>query len=180
MNEPNTKIHFNLNEKTFETHVNIGFICDNYLKQIEKEMKLERKVLFIVMGLTALFFMIGKFEILLTYIITGIFPIKLGIDTYKYKDDNFMKMWRTYGMVFFMFFILDCWSSWVIKIFPLYFFIRTAVLMWMYLPCFKGAITVHDLIFIEGKKLLELIKDKPEDKESMLKELKAKYKTKTE
>jgi hypothetical protein len=51
----------------------------------------------------------------------------------------------------------------------------------MYLPCFKGAITLYEFVSIEGKRLLELMNDKQEeDKETMLEEIKEKYKPKTE
>lgn len=77
--------------------------------------------------------------------------------------------------------MFDCIYSYVIIVLPLYFFIRTAVLLWMYLPCFKGAITLYEFVSIEGKRLLELMNDKTEeDKEIMLEEIKEKYKPKTE
>ena len=181
MNGQNTNILFKLNEKTFESQVNIGFIYDNYITQIEKETKLNRKIIFGILALTMLLFMLGRFEIIVTYIITGYFPIKWGYESYKLKDDNFRKMWGTYSIVFFIFFMFDCMYSYVIIVLPLYFFIRTAVLLWMYLPCFKGAITLYDFVSIEGKRLLELMNDKTEeDKEIMLEEIKEKYKLKTE
>ena len=181
MNGSNTTIQFKLNENTFDTQVNIGFICDNYMTQIEKETKLNRTIIFAILAFTMGMFMLGRCEIIVTYIITGAFPIKWGYESYKIKDDNFRKMWGTYAAVFFVFFMFDCMSSWIIKLLPLYFFIRTTVLLWMYLPCFKGAMTLYDFVFIEGKKLLELMKHKPEeDKETMLEELKEKYKLKTE
>ena len=182
MNGPNTNIRLNLSENTFDTQVNVGFIYNNYITQLEKEMALDRRAILAILALSMGLFALGRYEILVTYVITAAFPIKWGLDSYNKNDDTFVKIWGTYATAFLVFFVFDCASSWVIKVLPLYFFIRTAVLLWMYLPCFKGAITLYEFVFIEGKRFLELMAHKPEeeDKETMLAELKEKYKLKTD
>ena len=166
------------NKKILETQIPFNVIYDNYMKQIEERTQIQRKYIFLILGIACFFFMIGRLEIIITYILTGYFPIRWGYEDYHNKERDFSKMWGSYSGIFFVFFLLDCFHTYFIDFIPLYFYIRTFTLLWLYLPCFKGAIVFYNVIFVEVLKCADSLRSKIDEKDSMLFEIKEKLKAK--
>lgn len=174
----NSSYQLQPNKKILETQIPFNVIYDNYMKQIEEKTQISRKYIFLILSIACFFFMIGRLEIITTYILTGYFPIKWGYEDYHNNEEDFSKMWGSYSGIFFLFFILDCLHTYFISFIPLYFYIRTFILLWLYLPCFRGAIIFYKVIFVEILKVADTFRTKFDEKETMLYEIKHKLKVK--
>lgn len=143
----------------------------------EYDIKKNKHLIFVTMAIQFFFFLIGHLELIFTYIITLAIPIHLTIKDYILKDEDFFKMWGSYYIAFIIFFIFDIFHRIIIKFIPLYFFIRTTILLFLYHPLYKGAMTFYSDIFIELFRLTGFFKIKFNKKDSMLSELEEKLKT---
>lgn len=167
-------------KKTIKAEVSFDDIYENYITQIEQKTKLTRKQIYIALLVAFAFFLIGRLEIIITYIITVYFPVKWTIESFKSKDEDFFKMWGSYWIVFGCFVVLDIFHKYFIYYIPLYFFIRTISLLWLFLPCFQGGIIFYNVVFVELLKISYFFRAKRKENETMLQELLKKKKLKTE
>lgn len=165
-------------KKITDSQVSFDTIYEDYMKQIETKTKLERKVIYIVFSLSIFSFLIGRLEIIMTYLVTAIYPGKWTYEDYLANDEDLIKMWGSYWGVFAVFVLLDCFHKYFIFYIPLYFFIRTIALLWMCLPCFKGAIIFYNVVFVELLKITDLFRARYDEKDSMLFEIQQKMKMK--
>lgn len=169
-----------MSRKISEAKVSFDYIYEEYMKQVEQKTGLQRHTIYGVFGIVCISFILRKMEIIFTYAITMIYPLKWTYEDYCANDEDLIKMWGSYWGIFGFFTALDLIHKYFIAYVPLYFFIRTLVLLWMYLPCFKGAIIFHNIVFVELFKLSDLFRSSINEKDSMLYELKEKLKEKNE
>ena len=163
-----------------DTEVTFEFIYEDYMSQIEAKTRLKRKYIYAAIILTLISFTIGRLERLFANLLTLVYPLIWSIQEYHSDDEDFLKMWGSYWGVFGFFFALDCFKSKVLTVMPLYFFLRTVILMYFYLPCFEGARTFYNIVFDEKLKLAQFFKEGSDEKDSMLNEIKSKIKNKKE
>lgn len=149
-----------------------------YMIGIEKKTGLGRKEIFIILSIAFIFFIFGFFEIVLTYLITMYYPIKWTIEDYKNKKDDFHKMWGTYWLIFSLFIIFDFYKNLVLKIVPLYFIIRTVILLLLYLPGIRGAVVIYEMKIFDIMKFLELHNKKNKNVDSLFQDIKDNVKVK--
>ena len=168
-------------EMADDTLTSFNDVYESYISEIEKKTKINRNILYLLVTFTIISFAIGKHQLLFSNLLTMIFPIKWTMEEYKKNDEDSNKMWVTFWLVFGVFVILDLFHKIVLYFVPFYFLIRTISLLYLYLPCFKGAITVYNEVVLEAFKYTCLKKKLVEGNDSsLLSELKKVIKTKKE
>lgn len=148
------------------------------IKQIENKTKINRKKIYMLLVISLFFFLLGYYEIIFTYLLTIYFPIKWTIEDYKLKKDDFYKMWGTYWLIFSLFVFFDFNKKEVLKFVPFYFIIRSTLLLFLYLPCFKGAITLYDTQLSDFFKNIDIFINSNKSNGSLLDDIKKNVKFK--
>ena len=128
------------------------------MKKIEEKTGIDRQQYLIAMGICFTCILIGLFDKYMSIMITIYHPILWSLkaidkNSKKSKDKDEAKQWITYWVIFGFFNIFDMISPLIMMFIPFYFFIRTVVLLWLYLPNTRGAITVYNLVAVEFFKL---------------------------
>jgi len=96
-------------ERELQTDFSLSFkeIYNIHMEEIESKTNLKRKHIYYFLAISLFFFLIGYFELVFSYIITGYYPLKFTIQDYKANKENFGKKWGTYWFVFVSFIFLD-------------------------------------------------------------------------
>lgn len=176
---PELKSFLNKNLKS-DMEITFNELFESYIKLIEEKTKLKRIIIYVILFISFFCFLIGRYEIFFSFLLTAVFPIKWTYEEYKSKNEDFIKMWGSYWLVFSVFTILDIFHKTIIILVPFYFFVRTIILFWLYLPCFKGAITLYHFGFVDIFKFYYTYNGQYDEKNSMLAEYKNKIKAKIE
>jgi len=124
-------------------------IYNIHMKEIEEKTNLKRQYIYYFILVSFFFFLIGHFELIFSYILTGYFPIKWTYEDFKNKREHSGKKWGTYWGIFSLFIYLDFHKKIVLNIMPFYFFVKSIILLILYLPCFTVAINLYDGIIKE-------------------------------
>ena len=134
------------NEKEMNSDFGLSFkeIYDYHIKEIEAKTNIKIKHIYTFLFVAFIFFMIGHFERIFSYIITGYFPIIWTREDYKSKKDYFWKKWGTYWTIFSILIFFDLHKKEVLKFIPLYFVVRCIFLLMLYLPGFTIAVSIYD------------------------------------
>ena len=169
-------------ERDLQIDFSLSFkeIYNIHITEIENKTKLKRKYIYYFLLISLFFFLIGHFEIIFCYIITGYFPIKWTIEDYKEKKENSQKKWGTYWTLFIAFMFLDFNKKEVLKYIPLYFIVKTIFLMILYLPGFTAAVNLYDGLFKDILQKLSFYFQNREENETMVNDLKKYVKLKAE
>ena len=155
-------------------------IYNYHIKKIEQKTNLKIKQIYIFLGIAFFFFMIGHFERILSYIITGYFPILWTIEDFKVKRDDFWKKWGTYWTIFSILIFFDIHKEEVLKFIPLYFIVKCIFLLMLYLPGFHTAVSIYDG-FVKDKIIqIEKYFHNNDNNDSMVNDLKKNVKVKQE
>ena len=143
--ENKNKVPF-IPERELQIDFSLSFkeIYNLHMTEIEKKTNLKRKHIYYFLIISLFFFLIGHFEIIFSYIITGYFPIKWTIQDYKANTENFGKKWGTYWTFFACFLFFDLHQKEVLKLIPFYFIIKCIFLIILYLPGFNAAANIYD------------------------------------
>ena len=160
-------------ERELNTNFCLSFKEIYYLhvKEIEEKTRLKIKHIYYFLLIALLFFMLGYFELIFSYIITAYYPIIWTREDYKLHKDNFWKKWGTYWTFFSVFIFFDLHKNDVLKIIPFYFVVKCIILLILYLPGFSAAANIYDGFFKDcfdyfGKKF-----QNKDDSDTMLNEL---------
>ena len=124
--------------------------------------------------------MIGYFERIFSYIITGYYPVIWTIEDYKLKKDFFWKKWGTYWTVFSVLIFFDIHKDEVLKFVPLYFYVKCIFLMMLFLPGFSVAIIFYDEFLKNIFLLIEKYFFNKDDNDTMINDFKKNVKVKQE
>jgi receptor expression-enhancing protein 5/6 len=118
---------------------------EEHIKIIETKSKLNRKqiIQYLSVCITLVFF--GIFGQLVSFVATTYYPIIWSLKAIKSKEAEEDKQWLTYWVIYAIFVFLDGFSGLITLLIPFYFFIKTMILFWMYLPNFKGAVIFYDI-----------------------------------
>ena len=115
-----------------------------HIKEIERKTRIKIKYIYIFFIIAIIFFMIGYFELIFSYIITAYYPILWTREDYKLNKDYFWKKWGTYWSFFSFFILFDLHKKEVLKLIPFYFIIKCVILLILYLPGFTAAVDIYD------------------------------------
>ena len=115
-----------------------------HIKEIERKTRIKIKYIYIFFIIAIIFFMIGYFELIFSYIITAYYPILWTREDYKLNKDYFWKKWGTYWSFFFIFIFFDYHKNEVLKLIPFYFIIKCVFLIILYMPSFSAAVNIYD------------------------------------
>ena len=168
------------NERDLNSDFSLPFrdIYDYHIKEIEKRTNIKIKHIYIFLSVAFLFFLIGHFERIFSYIITGYFPIIWTREDFKAKKDYFWKKWGTYWTIFSALIFFDIHKKEVLKIIPLYFIVKCAFLLMLYLPGFTIAVSIYDAFLKYFIRQIEIYFQNKDSNESMINDLKNNMKLK--
>ena len=170
------------NEKEMNSDFGLSFkeIYDYHIKEIEAKTNIKIKHIYTFLFVAFIFFMIGHFERIFSYIITGYFPIIWTREDYKAKKDYFWKKWGTYWTIFAILIFFDLHKKEVLKFIPLYFVVRCIFLLMLYLPGFTIAVSIYDGFLKHFIEQIEKYLQSKDNSESMINDLKKNVKVKQE
>ena len=123
-------------QSTVQEHMNI----------IEKRTEVNPKVL--IGGLiVALILTTTKwFSSYVTCLVGVLCPTYLSLKAIEGPDDDDDKQYLTYWIVYGLFSVFDLFTAFLIKVFPFYYTIKLAFLIWLFMPNFKGAVYIYNIL----------------------------------
>ena len=133
-------------ERELNTHFCLSFkeVYNLHVSEIEKKTRIRIKYIYYFLIVALIFFLVGHFELIFSYIITGYYPIIWTREDYKLNKDYFWKKWGTYWSFFFIFIFFDYHKNEVLKLIPFYFIIKCVFLIILYMPSFSAAVNIYD------------------------------------
>ena len=169
-------------ERELQIDFSLSFkeIYNLHMTEIEAKTNLKRKHIYYFLIISLFFFLIGHFEVIFSYIITGYFPIKWTIQDYKANTENFGKKWGTYWTIFSAFIFFDFHKKEVLAFIPLYFIVKTIFLTILYLPGFTAAVNLYDGFIKDILQKLSIYLQIKDENETMVNDLKKYVKLKAE
>ena len=169
-------------QSDFESDFGLTFkeIYNIHMIEIESKTNLNRKYIYTILIISFFFFLIGHLQRTCSYLITCIYPLKWTIEDFKSKKENFGKKWGTYWGLFCIFLFFDVHKREVLKIIPLYFIIKTAFLVILYLPGFSAAVNLYDGLFKEIFQSLSIYIQNKEESDILMNDVKNNVKVKKE
>ena len=122
--------------QTMEEHMNI----------IEKKTEVNPKV--IVGGLIlALILTTTKwFSSYVTCLVGVLCPTYLSLKAIESPEDDDDKQYLTYWTVYGVFSVIDVFTAFLIKIIPFYYTFKLGFLIWLFMPNFRGAVYVYNMV----------------------------------
>ena len=170
------------NERDYNKDFSLSFgeLYEYHINIIEQKTNLKINQIYIFLLVSFFFFMIGHFELIFSYIITGYYPIIWTREDYKEKKDNFWKKWGTYWTIFSLLIFFDLHKNDVLKVIPLYFIIKCIFLLMLYLPGFTIAETIFDGFLKDYLRQIEKYLQNKDDNDTMINDLKKNMKVKTD
>ena len=170
------------NDKDNDKDIGVPFsqIYDYHIKLIEEKTNLKINQIYWFLFISFIFFTIGRFELIFSYIITLYFPIKWTKEDYLEKKRNFGKKWGMYWTVFIVLIFFDFHKKIVLKIIPLYFLVKCIILLMLYLPGFNLAEYIYDSLLRNIFQEIEEQFQNRDEHDTMVNDLKKKVKVKTE
>ena len=115
-----------------------------HIREIELKTRLKIIHIYYFLIVALIFFLLGHFELIFSYIITAYYPILWTREDYKLHSENFWKKWGTYWTFFACFLFFDLHQKEVLKLIPFYFIIKCIFLIILYLPGFNAAANIYD------------------------------------
>ena len=170
------------NERDYNKDFSLSFgeLYEYHINIIEHKTNLKINQIYCFLLVAFFFFMIGHFELIFSYIITGFFPIIWTREDYISKKDNFWKKWGTYWTIFCALIFFDIHKNEVLKVIPLYFIVKCIFLLMLYLPGFTVAETIFDGFLKDYIRQIEKYLQNKEDNDTMINDLKKNMKVKTD
>lgn len=117
---------------------------DAHIKIVQLKTGLTRKNLLIIFSSALVLIFLGVFENFVSKVITIYFPIIWTANTLEEKKSENIKQWLSYWSIFGIFCLIDQLYFIINIIFPFYTLVKTIILLYMYLPNYKGAIFIYD------------------------------------
>ena len=121
----------------------------NHLNILSEKAGIDSRLVIIGLSICAFFVFIGYSDHLITTVVGIAYPIFWSIRAIESPDSDDDKQWLTYWVVFALFSFIDLFSGFVLKFIPFYFFFKLLFLVWCFLPNFKGASIIYDVILIK-------------------------------
>ena len=113
---------------------------------IEKKTEVNPKV--IVGGLIlALILTTTKwFSSYVTCLVGVLCPTYLSLKAIESPEDDDDKQYLTYWTVYGVFSVIDVFTAFLIKIIPFYYTFKLGFLIWLFMPNFRGAVYVYNMV----------------------------------
>ena len=117
-----------------------------HMSIIEKRTEVNPKV--IIGGLlVALILTTTKwFSSYVTCLVGVLCPTYLSLKAIEGPDEDDDKQYLTYWVVYGLFSVFDLFTAFLIKVIPFYYTIKLAFLIWLFMPNFKGAVVIYNLV----------------------------------
>ena len=87
---------------------------------------------------------IGVLESAITNLVGIFIPAYLSLKAIDSLDNDVEKQWITYWILFWIFSFIDYLAFIIIQYIPFYYSIKYLILVWLFLPNFKGAAFLYD------------------------------------
>ena len=117
-----------------------------HMSIIEKRAEVNPKV--VIGGLiVALILTATKwFNSYVTCLVGVLCPTYLSLKAIEGPDEDDDKQYLTYWVVYGLFSVFDLFTAFLIKVIPFYYTIKLAFLIWLFMPNFKGAVVIYNLV----------------------------------
>jgi len=122
---------------------------NEHLKLIEDKTKIKTNKFFTILAICLVLIWTGIYDIYISYLVTIFFPSRWTLREIQKKELDGAKQWLTYWVIFAIFVLIDMISPYLREIVPFYIFLRTIILLWLYLPNFNGAVIVYNTFILE-------------------------------
>ena len=119
-----------------QTHMNI----------IEKKTEINPKVIIGGLILALILTTTKWFSSYVTCLVGVLCPTYMSLKAIENPDDDNDKQYLTYWVVYGLFSIIDVFTSFLVKMIPFYYTIKLAFLIWLFMPNFKGAVYIYNLV----------------------------------
>lgn len=142
-----SNIHHSTNKKKKIPKDRLRIKTPDFLKVIQRHTNFPAIYVLIPIMSCGLFVWFGSFEIFLTNLIGLVFPIYWTMRAFNepnHKEEE--KQWYTYWLIYLSMIPLDMLFGKFLKHVPLLYFAKYVFLCWMFLPNFKGASYIHDIL----------------------------------
>lgn len=136
---------------------------DENLLFLQNKTKLKRRTIYAITCVSFFLIVIGWFDTQVSFLLTTCYPILWTLKAIKVKDFDESKLWLAYWPIYSLFVFCDLFSDWIIAVVPFYYLIRTLLLLWLYLPNFKGARIIYSLFLEEAFKTISAKEEKGKD-----------------
>lgn len=128
--------------------------CNEQLQLLQNKTGIRGVYVLIFIIISVLFVLFGFMERLITNLVGTLYPAFKTIKSIEEKS-NEDKQWLSYWIIFGIFTIIDMFSGFILKLIPLYFFLKIIFLLWCFMPNTQGSIIMYNLIVVRLFKRVE-------------------------
>lgn len=122
---------------------------DGHLKILQQKTNLNRKQLLCFYFSSFSLIFMGIFPNFVSKVLTIYFPVLWSLRTIENKTTENVNHWLTYWSIFGFFSLIDQLQFFINQVFPFYIFVKTVILVYLYLPNFKGALKLYNDILVK-------------------------------
>ena len=119
-----------------QTHINI----------IEKKTEINPKVLIGGLILALILSITKWFNSYVTCLVGVLCPTYMSLKAIESPDDDDDKQYLTYWVVYGLFSVIDVFTGFLVKMIPFYYTFKLAFLIWLFMPNFRGAVYIYNLV----------------------------------
>ena len=113
---------------------------------IEKRTEVNPKVLLGGLALALVLTTTKWFSSYVTCLVGVLCPTYMTLKVIESPEDGDDKQYLTYWVVYGLFSVIDVFTAFLVNRIPFYYTIKLAFLIWLFMPNFKGAVYVYNLI----------------------------------
>jgi len=117
-----------------------------HMKIIEKRTEINPKVIVGSLILALILTTTKWFSSYVTCLVGVLCPMYLSLKAIESPEDDDDKQYLTYWVVYGLFSIIDIFTAFLIKYIPFYYTIKLSFLIWLFMPNFKGAVYIYNLV----------------------------------
>ena len=113
---------------------------------IEKRTEVNPKVLLGGLALALVLTTTKWFSSYVTCLVGVLCPTYMTLKVIENPEDDDDKQYLTYWVVYGLFSIIDIFTAFLVNRIPFYYTIKLAFLIWLFMPNFKGAVVIYNLV----------------------------------
>ena len=113
---------------------------------IQKRTEVNPKVLLGGLALALVLTTTKWFSSYVTCLVGVLCPTYMTLKVIESPEDDDDKQYLTYWVVYGLFSVIDTFTAFLVNRIPFYYTIKLAFLIWLFMPNFKGAVYVYNLI----------------------------------
>ena len=113
---------------------------------IQKRTEVNPKVLLGGLALALVLTTTKWFSSYVTCLVGVLCPTYMTLKVIESPEDDDDKQYLTYWVVYGLFSVIDTFTAFLVNRIPFYYTIKLAFLIWLFMPNFKGAVFVYNLI----------------------------------